>query len=318
MILGVPRGHFYYDYKGFLDELFDKVEIEIITGKENDENILERGSRRTVDEACVPIKLLAGQVEILTESCDKVLIPRAMKDFHGRWFCPKLLGIPELLVSVKGWDKLLVTDPIYFNDMKKTERTFKKVFHELGLKRRDFTENFKKAYGNQAEIMKNTGNYHIETSWEFVPKSLGEGEIILPNTKKVFLAGHCYNVYDKFLNLDIMKRLDDMGIETVTEKKVKPDKRERTIAGLDLIKEPFWEAFVRILGSAVSLKDSVDGIIYISSFSCGTDAFIIEMLKLYVSEKPILVLKFDEHKAVIGYETRLEAFADLLERRRVS
>lgn len=318
MILGVPRGHFYYDYKRFIDELFNETDIKIIMGKANDANILAKGSGITVDEACIPIKLLAGQVEMLTECCDKVLIPRVMKDFQGRWLCPKLLGIPELLASAKDREKLMITDPIYFNDIKKTGKAFKTVFKKLGLKNNIFMENFKNAYENQADIMKKTGNYYVEASWEFIPEPPGKGEIILPNTKKVFLAGHCYNIYDKFLNLDIMKRLDDMGIETITEKRVSPEEREKNIAELNLIKEPFWEAFVRILGSAVSLKNSVDGIIYVSSFSCGTDAFIIDMLKMYISEKPVMVLKLDEHKAMTGYETRLEAFADLLEGRSIS
>ena len=42
------------------------------------------------------------------------------------------------------------------------------------------------------------------------------------------------------------------------------------------------------------------------------------MIKIYIPDIPIMVLKLDEHKGSAGYETRLEAFSDLLERRQAS
>ena len=114
-----------------------------------------------------------------------------------------------------------------------------------------------------------------------------------------------------------MKKLDALGIDTVTERETAHLDREKAVAELDLIKTPFWESMVRILGAAMCLKNQIDGIIYLSSFSCGPDAFIIELLKEHIKEIPVMVLKLDEHKGEAGYETRLEAFADLLEYRRL-
>ena len=75
---------------------------------------------------------------------------------------------------------------------------------------------------------------------------------------------------------------------------------------------------MRRLGTAVRLQDEIDGIIYLSSFSCGPDSMIIEPIKEHVRNVPIMVLKLDGHKGTAGYLTRIEAFADLLEERSIS
>lgn len=315
MVLGIPRGYFFYDYKEFIDEIFEDTGIELFFGGENDEKIMERGSELTVDETCIPVKLLAGQIDALAGKCDFVLLLRIMKDFKGRWLCPKLLGIPELVVSKKAEGKIITSHPIYFNDRKDCRKTFARIFRGLGIEKKKFEENFRRAYGLQRSAACGAKRYKQEAAWEFTPPPPGEGEIILPNTKKVFLAGHCYNVCDKFFNKDIMKKLDDLGIEAVTERVVSPADREKAVKEAGFAKEPFWEAFVRVFGSAVCLENEVDGIVYLSSFSCGTDSFITEMIKTYIPNLPMMVLKFDEHKGLAGYDTRLEAFSDLLERR---
>ena len=318
MRLGIPRGFFYYDYISFIKKLFSDTETEVVVGEENNDEVLARGSSLAVDEACLPIKLFVGQIESLCSRSDKILIPRVMKDCRGRWLCPKLLGIPELSLGAAKAGKLLVTEPLYFNNERSTKRCLWRICKELGIKKDKFEENFSQAYNIQRRISQGIANAHVESGWEFTPMMPKAGEIILPNTKKVFLAGHCYNVYDKFSNGNLMKKLDDLGIEAVTEKEVNQDERERAVESVSLIKEPFWESFIRIFGSAIHLNDEVDGIIYLSSFSCGPDAFIIEMLKTYIRDLPIMVLKLDEHRGEAGYETRIEAFADLLERRRAS
>lgn len=322
MVIGIPRGYFYYDYFGFIQRLFDGVSeedggIKLLLGEENNDEILSKGSSAAVDEACLPVKLAAGQAEDMAERCDMVFIPRIMKDCAGRWLCPKLLGIPELLSQIKSPDKLLITEPLNFKNKADTGRKLWKACRSMGMDSKRFRANFENAYSYQKGISDGKRRMHVEAAWEFTP-SVEEGEIILPNIGKVFLAGHCYNVYDKFANGEVVKKLDELGLEAVTERAVSQHERELAVKRLGLIKKPFWESFIRTVGTAVCLKEKVEGIIYLSSFSCGPDAFIIEMIKKHTDGIPVMVLKLDEHKGQAGFETRLEAFADLLERRRAS
>ena len=43
---------------------------------------------------------------------------------------------------------------------------------------------------------------------------------------------------------------------------------------------------------------------------------IIEMIRNRIGDFPMLVVKLDEHTAEAGIDTRLEAFAELLERQK--
>jgi len=318
MLLGIPRGFFYYEYIKFIRMLFHDTDVELLTGDENDENTLKLGNSLTVDEACFPIKLLVGQTERLCAKSDRVLIPRVMKDHNGRWLCPKLLGFPEFVGGVTAQEKLLIMEPLYFNDERKLKKALWNLCRELNIERSKFQRNFINAYKYQQSIASGQQNLHIEASWEFVPRQPKKGEIILPNIGKVLVIGHLYNVYDKFANGNIMEKLDELGIESLTERQVSQIEKENAVAAIDLVKRPFWEALIRCLGTALCLRQEVEGIVYLSSFSCGPDAVILELVKTYVPELPILVLKLDEHRGEAGIETRLEAFADLLEKRRVS
>ena len=314
MLLGIPRGHFYYDYYLFADRLFRDSGIEILYGCENSEDTLKRGRDLAVDEACVPMKLVAGQLDYLEDKCDRILLPRVMKDYMGRWLCPKLLGLPELMSCKTSEAKYLITEPLKFNDKKDLSKRLWKVCSEAGMKRAVFTEAFEDAYGIIADIAGGRRYGHTEAGWEFAPQPPRPGEIILPNNKKIFLAGHCYTVYDRFINMDIVRKLDEFGITVLTEKDVLRSDAERCVRDAGLVKPPYWEAFVRLYGAALHMRDKVDGIIYISSFSCGLDSFIIEMIKTHITDVPMMVLKLDEHRGRAGFETRLEAFSDLLQR----
>lgn len=315
MYLGIPRGFFYYDYIEFIRLFFEGTDCELVIGKENDYPVFEKGMKATVDEACLPIKLFAGQIEELHSRCDRILIARIMKDCNGMFLCPKLLGLPELYMKSAGSQKLLVSEPMYFNSRSRLKRAMWHISRSLGIDRRDFERNFKRAYERQLQIALGKTKAHVEAAWEFTPQLPAKGEIVLPNTKEVFLAGHCYNVYDKFSNGHIMRKLDELGVGVITEKSFSQREKAEGMNSVKLIKTPYWESVERILGAVIYARNHVDGIVYLSSFSCGQDSIIIELLREHTEGIPLLVLKLDEHQASAGVDTRLEAFSDMLQRR---
>jgi hypothetical protein len=73
------------------------------------------------------------------------------------------------------------------------------------------------------------------------------------------------------------------------------------------------------VGSAVLLsREGVDGLIHLAPFNCTPEVMAHNALLALQREcqVPILSLSFDEHTGRAGLLTRLEAFVDLLERRR--
>jgi predicted nucleotide-binding protein (sugar kinase/HSP70/actin superfamily) len=65
-------------------------------------------------------------------------------------------------------------------------------------------------------------------------------------------------------------------------------------------------------------RNGIDGVIHIFPFTCMPE-LVAQTILIKVQKDldiPILTLIIDEHTAVGGMETRIEAFIDLLERRR--
>ena len=64
--------------------------------------------------------------------------------------------------------------------------------------------------------------------------------------------------------------------------------------------------------------EKIDGIITLTAFGCGPDSLMIEDIRRKAKQfsKPILNLTIDEHTGEAGFITRIEAFIDLIKRRR--
>ncbi|GAE90647.1 hypothetical protein [Acetivibrio straminisolvens] len=55
--------------------------------------------------------------------------------------------------------------------------------------------------------------------------------------------------------------------------------------------------------------------IYLTPFACGVDAFVLEFIERRLKEQynmPLLKLTVDEHTGEAGFDTRLEAFLDMI------
>ncbi len=129
------------------------------------------------------------------------------------------------------------------------------------------------------------------------------------------MVGHPYNIYDNFTNMNLAAKLDKLGVSVETMEFTQDFLINMEIN--NLYKRPFWTFARENYGFAVNAvkERRVNGIIYISSFNCGTDSIIIELIKDKIGNFPFLTLKVDEHTGEAGIDTRIEAFTDMLERR---
>ena len=66
-------------------------------------------------------------------------------------------------------------------------------------------------------------------------------------------------------------------------------------------------------------NNRVDGLIFITSFACGVDALMGELLEIYNNRYfniPYTTIVIDEHTGEGGVKTRVEAFLDMVGWRR--
>ena len=151
----------------------------------------------------------------------------------------------------------------------------------------------------------------------------------------VDITGEIYLVCDRFSNQDIVKELGKMGVETrksLTVSGFLKDaiipkifrKGETHLQRADRLAKPYLmrdiggDALECVSDVAYADERGIDGIIHISPFTCMPEIMSQNIFPA-MREKcdvPILPLIMDEQTGKAGYLTRLEAFVDLMRRRK--
>lgn len=295
MKIGIPKGLLYYRYSPFIENFFYELGSEIITSEDTNKRILDEGVKYCVDEACLPVKVFHGHVASIKDKCDLVVVPRIMRIHKGEFICPKFCGLPEMVKNC-------------IPDM--PEVTFLPIYAES---RKVL---YKWAYDTGIMITRDRKRIEKAFSLAFKKQQAYKSGINDEGYKiKVGLAGHPYTIYDSFINMNVIKKLNKLGAGVITSEKIEESNINNQVKYL--YKKPFWTFARESYGFTTYIAENkkVDGIIYISSFACGIDSVVIELIRDRIGDFPFLVLKIDEHTGEAGLDTRLEAFIDMLERR---
>lgn len=294
MKVGIPKGLLYYKYHSFLDTFFYDLGAEIITSPDTNKAILDDGVKYCIDEACLPVKIYHGHVASIKDQCDMVVVPRIMQLREREFICPKFCGLPEMVIcSIPDMPKTTMA-PIYASTLGSlyswAKETGRMVTHDTGKIRRAFDAAVNEQRKSKSGI--NDNGYGL----------------------KIALAGHPYNLHDNFINMNIVKKLNKLGVGVITEEF--SEEAAINSAVQKLYKKPFWTFARNTYGFAAHAANDriVDGVIYVSSFACGIDSVIIEFIKDEIEDFPFMVIKVDEHTGEAGLDTRVEAFVDMLER----
>ncbi|MDF2673045.1 MAG: 2-hydroxyglutaryl-CoA dehydratase [Clostridiales bacterium] len=295
MRVGIPKGLLYYKYHPFFNKFFTELGAEIITSSHTNKGILDEGVKYCVDEACLPVKVFHGHVASIRDKCDLLVIPRIMRLRKSEFICPKFCGLPEMVKNSMGSLPEVIGEPIYATSEKELYVWARSAGERVVRDRNKIITAFKKAMEEQ--------------------KSFKSGINDVDYNIKVAITGHPYNIYDNFVNMDVVKKLHKLGVGAVTEEYVDEKNIDEQIK--ELFKRPFWTFARNSYGftTYLSQDNSIDGIVYISSFACGIDSIVIELIKDRIGNFPLLILKIDEHTGEAGLDTRIEAFVDMLERR---
>ncbi|MFD3157685.1 acyl-CoA dehydratase activase-related protein [Haloimpatiens sp. FM7330] len=296
MKIGIPKGLLYCKYHVLAEEFFQELGCEIITSEDTNKNILNLGVKYAVDDACLPIKIFHGHVASIKDKCDLIFVPRIMRLEDREYICPKFCGLPEMIINSIPNMPPITMEPIYANDSKVFHKYIYKVGKMVTNNKKKIREAYLKALDKQRKYESGINDEDYEM--------------------KIALIGHPYNVQDNFVNMNIKKKLNKSGVGVITEEFVNKSEIDKKVK--ELYKKPFWTFARNSYGSSVYLSQNkkVDGIIYISSFACGIDSVVIELIKEKVRDFPFLVLKVDEQTGQGGFDTRVEAFVDMIERRK--
>ena len=148
---------------------------------------------------------------------------------------------------------------------------------------------------------------------------------------RIAIIGEIYTIIDPFSNLNIEDKLMDLGVSTM--KKLTPSWWITDVVlsffrlnGLDVIRNagaymPFWiggHARECVAEAVMAGDKQYDGAIQIYPMGCMPEVVARSILPTISRDRdfPILSLVVDEMTGEAGYITRIEAFLDLLERRK--
>ena len=118
--------------------------------------------------------------------------------------------------------------------------------------------------------------------------------------------------------MDISKKLEKMDIRVFNSDELTEEQLKGGMSQLNT--ELYWANQLEMTGCAGHYfqDERIDGVITITAFGCGPDSLMIEDIKRKAKNynKPLLNLTIDEHTGEAGFITRIEAFCDMLYRKK--
>ena len=290
MKIGIPKALYYYYFIMKWKYFFDYLNIEIVTVDTNKE-IITKGDSYASSEMCLSLKIFFGHIDYLKDKCDYILIPNINNFGTYNQMCSNFSSLYDLVNNL--FDVKILTYEINYLKHKNEKKGLIKIGRQLGFK----TKLLKKAY--KIACIK----YNKEQKQLIIDNmnKLNSGN------KKILIVGHPYNLYDNYLGKIIIKNLEKYPLELIYS-----DLFNQDDLSFYLSENIYWKYSKKTLSAIAYCQNKIDGIIFISTFPCGIDSLVNELVMRKIS-LPYLNLVIDDLDAITGIETRIESFIDIIE-----
>jgi len=307
MIIGIPKGLIYFKRPYFWQVFFKNLGFEVLVSPSTNKQIVGKGVENADPETCFSNKVYWGHLLWLDGKCDLIFVPRLKTNKEKLEYCPKFFALPDLA-------KILVKTPILTETFDEKKQSFEKSLKKLGNKLNKNTGEIKKAF--KLAVAKEKEKKE-KVKQVFFKKTSSK-------KPKIVLISHPYNLYDSYINLRTEEKLKGLGIEPIFIDEVqfstldskKSERGNQVTGGENSFKIDFHWEFGKEMGEEIKeiFKHDIVGGIQISSFQCGCDAVLKEIVEEEFKMKkiPFLYIIIDEHTGEAGLQTRLEAFVDTI------
>lgn len=323
MEVGIPAALSYYTYFPFWYGFFTGLGIKVVTSDATTKKTMTDGASLVVSETCLPVKIYVGHVlNLLEKGIKKIFIPSIQSVAPKIYNCSKIRGLPDLIRNVVKTDFEMI-EATYDKSAEGCGLFdfLKEISSEFGI---TDTEKIKIAARNGRKISK---NFKLMVSagvpFKKALKNALEDKLEIPISEEkhfitVAVIAHGYNLYDERVSMKITDKLKSFSVGVKTAEQLSEEQMREGINSLG--SKLYWANELEITGAAahyIQRKD-VDGLIAINAFGCGPDSMMIERIARYAKKinKPFLNLSVDEQTGEAGFITRIEAFTDMLIRKK--
>ena len=325
LVIGIPRGMSFYNNYPFWYGFFTSLGFKIVLSDPTTKQTMSEGSALVVTETCLPIKIYLGHIlNLLKKGVSNIFVPSLQSVAPKIYNCSKIRGLPDLVRNVVKGDFRLIEATLDKSAKNQGLYTFlEEAVRPFGITNMDEIKKASKqgwrVYNNFMVMARSGMSYKKALHYALSGKVLIE-EQTNSAPINVALVSHGYNIYDDRACMKIFEKLEKMDVKVFTSLQLTDEQMEEGIASLG--QHRYWANEYEMTGTAGHyLKDNkIDGIITLNAFGCGPDSLMIERITRKAKEfnKPILSLTIDEHTGEAGFITRLEAFIDMLFRKKRS
>lgn len=320
MQVGIPRALFYYHYYPLWHAFFGAMDVGVLVSPPTHKRLLTDGVQRITSDTCLPAKIYCGHVAALAGQVDYILVPLIRRlSVSDEQNCPRFLGLPGLVRAAVPDVRLLAPEI----DLKSGSRGMLAAILQLALPFTHDPLRVKRAVeqGLDAHARYQALRYDGLSAPSAIARLTGDEAPGPPDAigengngrLRVALVGHPYNLYDGFSTHNLLRRLRGLGLDVTTSDRIPRASGDGAT---------YWTYQHEIVGAADHALRMlrVDGVIAVAAFACGPDAVMLDTVQSLClrHRRAFLKLIIDEHTGEAGLVTRIEAFADMLERKRAA
>ncbi|MCE5198393.1 MAG: acyl-CoA dehydratase activase [Armatimonadota bacterium] len=304
--VGVPRGLMFSEmfplYNAFLTELG----FDVVVSDQTNKRIVEMGLDVAIGEPCFPFKVAHGHyMDLVTKNVDVIFAPRIISteqpnsNMRQAQTCPYLQAAPDVISSCVGLTERGIRHISPVLHFKRGKKHLEKAFVQAGAE-----------LGKSASECRAALNVGLDVLREFRRWQEKRGAEVLsglePNQMAFIVIGRPYTLWDPCVNMDIGKKIQDLGILAVPQDFL-------PLEVVD-ISDHWPNAYSRqiqkkLMAARLVRQDARLRAVVLTYFACGPDSFGNPFFKDEVGE-PCYMMQIDEHTADAGVITRIEAFAD--------
>jgi len=291
--IGIPRSLFYYQNRFMWQYFFEKIGCELVISDKTNKEIINLGNKYSNDEMCLSLKNYIGHVISLKDRCDYILIPRIDNYGLKDQTCTNFLAAYDIV------NNIIEQKILNYNIDYRHRKTEIKAYFKIGKLLGKSNKNIKMAY----EYAK------IKSSKEKKKIYINSDNKLKSEKTKILLVGHDYNLEDEIIGRPIVDYLLKEKCEIIKCYEL-PEATTNSLSS-KISTTLYWKQNRENVGSIQYCLDKIDGIILLSSFPCGPDSIVNELVLRRV-KFPILNLVVDDLSSFSGFETRLESFLDIV------
>jgi predicted CoA-substrate-specific enzyme activase len=304
--IGIPRGLMFSEYYPLYKAFFTELGFEVVPSDPTNKRIIKLGLDSSIGEPCFPFKVAHGHVlDVISKGVDYVFMPAVLNteqpnpNLRKAQTCPYLQAAPEVIsatlqLAEKGIRRL--TPRLQFQ---LGERHLRKEFARLAQQLGASPLEANRAFEVGMEALREFRRWQEQRGREVL-------DSLKPGDMAFVVIGRPYSVYDNAVNMNIGKKIQDLGILAIPQDFIPLNEED--------ISDSWPNAYSRqiqkkLAAARLIRKDPRLRAVVVTYFGCGPDSFANQFFKDELGE-PCYIMQIDEHTADAGMITRIEAFAD--------